>query len=71
LLYNPKSIVISRHIEMQDLAPVVADNEKACQYRTPKVSVGTVKESIAAMDSRWFLRNVSHRFTGSGFLGAG
>jgi hypothetical protein len=34
----------------------------ACQYRTPKVSVGTVKESIAAMASRWFLRNVSHRF---------
>jgi hypothetical protein len=40
------------------------------QYRTPKVSVGTVKKSIAAMASRWFLRNVSHRFTGSGFLGA-
>jgi len=28
---------------MQDLAPVVADNEKACQYRTPKVGVGTVE----------------------------
>src|ERR1700730_4827539 len=27
------------------------------QYRTPKVSVGTVKKSIAAMASRWFLRN--------------
>src|SRR5882762_5783035 len=40
------------------------------QYRTPNVSVGTVKKSIAAMASRWFLRNVSHRFTGSGFLGA-
>jgi hypothetical protein len=36
------------------------------QYRTPNVSVGTVKKSIAAMASRWFLRNVSHRFTGSG-----
>jgi plasmid stabilization system protein ParE len=36
------------------------------QYRTPNVSVGTVKKSIAAMASRWFLRNVSHRFTGCG-----
>jgi hypothetical protein len=27
-------------------------------------------EPIAAMASRWFLRNVSHRFTGSGSLGA-
>src|SRR5580700_11909221 len=42
----------------------------ACQYRTPNVSVGTVKKSIAAMASRWFLRNVSHRFTGCGSLGA-
>ena len=40
------------------------------QYRTPNVSVGTVKKSIAAMASRWFLRNVSHRFTESGSLGA-
>jgi hypothetical protein len=31
LLYNPKSIGISRHIEMQDLTPVVADDEKAVQ----------------------------------------
>jgi hypothetical protein len=29
LLYNPKCIGISRHIEMQDLPPVVADDEKA------------------------------------------
>jgi hypothetical protein len=28
------------------------------QYRTPNLSVGTVKKSIAAMASRWFLRNV-------------
>jgi hypothetical protein len=34
------------------------------QYRTPNVRVGTVKKSIAAIASRWFLRNVSHRFTG-------
>jgi hypothetical protein len=31
LLYNPKSIGISRHIEVQDLTPVVADDEKAVQ----------------------------------------
>jgi hypothetical protein len=31
LLYNPKCIGISRHIEMQDLSPVVADDEKAVQ----------------------------------------
>jgi hypothetical protein len=31
LLYNPKRIGISRHIEMQDLTPVVADDEKAVQ----------------------------------------
>jgi len=40
------------------------------QYRTPNVSVGTVKKSIATIASRWFLRNVSHRFTGSASLGA-
>src|SRR5215469_9235662 len=38
------------------------------QFRTPNVSVGTVKKSTAAMASRWFLRNVSHCFIGS--LGA-
>jgi hypothetical protein len=31
LLYNPKRIGISRHIEMQDLTPVVADDEKTVQ----------------------------------------
>ncbi|MGA3081668.1 MAG: hypothetical protein ABSD44_09845, partial [Terracidiphilus sp.] len=34
------------------------------------VSVGTVKKSIAAMDSRWLLRNAAHRFAGSGLRGA-
>ena len=28
LLYNPKCTGISRHIEMQDLPPVVTDDEK-------------------------------------------
>jgi hypothetical protein len=31
LLRNPEGIGISRHIEVQDLAPVVADDEKAIQ----------------------------------------
>jgi len=31
LLYNPKRIGISRYIAVQDLAPVVTDNEKAVQ----------------------------------------
>jgi hypothetical protein len=31
LLHNPKRIGISRHIEVQDLTPVVADHEKAIQ----------------------------------------
>src|SRR5207302_4223637 len=40
------------------------------QYRKLNVSVGTVQKSIAAMASRWFLRNVSQRFTGSGSFAA-
>jgi hypothetical protein len=40
------------------------------QYRTPNVSVGTLKKSIAAMASRWFRRNVSHRLAGFGVLKA-
>src|SRR5664280_193335 len=36
------------------------------QQRIPKVSVGTVKKSMAAMASRWFRRKVSQRFAGSG-----
>jgi hypothetical protein len=34
------------------------------QIRTPNVSVGTVKKSIAAMASRSFLRNVNYHFHG-------
>jgi hypothetical protein len=41
------------------------------QYSTPKVSVGTVKKSMAAMASRWFRRNVSQRWAGSEVLGNG
>src|ERR1039457_1509510 len=40
------------------------------QYSTPKVNVGTVKKSIAAIASRWLHRNAAHRLAGSGLLGA-
>jgi hypothetical protein len=36
LLHNPESIGISRPIEVQDLAPVVADDEKAIQNTKPE-----------------------------------
>jgi hypothetical protein len=40
------------------------------QCSTQKVSVGTVKKSIAAIASLWLFRKVTHRFVGSGFRGA-
>src|SRR5215469_7161085 len=40
------------------------------QYSTEKVTVGTVKKSIAAMASRWLRRKVSQRLDGSGSLKA-
>src|SRR6516164_1986010 len=40
------------------------------QYSTEKVTVGTVKKSIAAMASRWLRRKVSQRLDGSGSLEA-
>jgi hypothetical protein len=36
LLHDPESIGISRHIEVQDLAPVVADHEKTIQNTKPE-----------------------------------
>src|SRR5215471_20543862 len=39
------------------------------QYRTPKVSVGTVKKSIAAIPARWFRNNISQRLPRSGLVG--
>ena len=39
------------------------------QYSTPRVSVGTVKKSIAVMASRWMFRNALHRFAGSELRG--
>jgi hypothetical protein len=38
------------------------------QYRTPRVSVGTVKKSMAAIASRWFRRKASQRRASSGLL---
>jgi hypothetical protein len=40
------------------------------QCRAPKVSVGTVKKSIAAIASRWLSKKAAQRFASSGFLGA-
>ena len=40
------------------------------QYSTPKVIVGTVKKSIAAIASRWLLKKAAHRLAGSGLRGA-
>ena len=50
LLNDPQSTRISRDAVAKDLAPVVADDKKAIQ--NPKVSVGTVKKSIAAIAAR-------------------
>jgi hypothetical protein len=36
LLHHPESIGISRHIEMQDFTPVVADHEKTIQNTKPE-----------------------------------
>ena len=47
---NPKRAGIASHVAVQDPTPVVPITKK--QYRTPKVSVGTVKKSIAAIASR-------------------
>src|SRR5260370_1489711 len=40
------------------------------QYKTPKVKVGTVKKSMAAIASRWFCRKVCQCLADSGFFGA-
>ena len=53
-----------------DINSRCTDFLRSTSTRTANVSVGTVKKSIAAMASRWFLRNVSQRFTESGSLGA-
>jgi hypothetical protein len=57
--FRKKSLVF-RKLALESRLPL-ADDEK--QYRTPNVSVGTWKKSVAAIASRWLVRNVSHRFT--------
>jgi hypothetical protein len=39
------------------------------QCRTPNVSVGTVKKSIAAITSRWLFRKAAQRFADTALLG--
>ena len=46
----------------------MTDDEEA--ESTPNVIVGTVKKSIAAIASRWFLRKARQRLAGSESLGA-
>jgi len=46
-------------VKVQDAPTIVADHEEAVEK--PKVIVGTVKKSIAAMASRWLRRKTSQR----------
>ena len=65
---DPERIGIAGRVEEKDSTTVVTDDEKA--VHNAEVRVGTVKKSIAAIASRWFRKKVSHRFAGSGGLGA-
>ena len=47
LLHNPRASRVFRHIEMNDPASAMLDDEE--QYKTRNVRVGTVKKSMAAM----------------------
>ena len=70
LLRHPSASGMPRGIEMKNPSSLMGRSTKK-QYNTPKVSVGTVKKSIAAsLASRWLLKNAVHRAAGSGFLGA-
>ena len=68
LLRHPSASGMPRGIEMKNPSSLMRDHEETVQHT--KVSVGTVKKSIAAMASRWLLKNAAHRVAGSGFLGA-
>jgi len=67
LLHHPSTGRMLSDIAVQNPPPVMRDHKEAVQQN---VSVGTVKKSIAAIASRWLLRNAAHRFAGSGFRGA-
>ena len=68
LLADPHTRRMPGHVAEQNTPPVMGDDEEAVD--TPKVSVGTVKKSIAVIASRWLLRNAAHRFAGFGDRGA-
>jgi hypothetical protein len=67
LLDDPTASRMLRDVNVQDARPIMADDEEAVE--TPKVIVGTVKKSRAAMASRWFRRKASQRLARSGSLG--
>jgi hypothetical protein len=50
LLNNPDAGRMASDVEVEDAPPIMADDEEAVE--TPKVIVGTVKKSIAAIASR-------------------
>jgi hypothetical protein len=54
-------------VAVQNAAAIVADDEEAVVML--KVTVGTVKKSMAAMASRWLRTKASQRLAGSGALG--
>ena len=68
LLDDPGTVRMLGHIAVEDSPPIMRNDEEAVQ--NAKVSVGTMKKSIAAIASRWLLRNAAHRFAGSGLRGA-
>jgi hypothetical protein len=63
LLHDPLALGMFGGIEVEDSPPLVADHEEAVEH--PKVAVGTVKKSMAAITSRWFLRKINQRFAES------
>ncbi len=64
LQYDPQGVWLTGNIECRIFRRSWPMTKK--QYRTPKVSVGTVKKSIAAIASRWLRRKASQRRAGSG-----
>jgi hypothetical protein len=67
LLDDPTARRRLRDVNVQDVPPIMADDEEA---EHSERDVGTVKRSMAAIASRWFRRKASQRLAGSGSLGA-
>ena len=55
-------------VAVNNAPSVMVNGEKAVEHA--ERNSGQVKKSIAAIASRWFLRNAAHRLAGSGSLGA-